>query len=64
MIRRGGMMRLELIVAGFVDGVLTADLVVVAAQAGQTQAPTVEQMRKAVADEFPLPDGVKSELGS
>jgi hypothetical protein len=56
--------RLELIVAGFVGGIITAGLVVVAAQAGQTQAPTVEQMRKAVADEFPLPDGVKSELGS
>jgi 4-carboxymuconolactone decarboxylase len=46
----GGMMRLKLIVAGLVGAVVTAGLVGVAAQAGQPQAPTVEQMRKAVAD--------------
>jgi len=43
-------MRLKLIVAGLVGAVVTAGVVMVAAQAGQTQTPTVEQMRKAVAD--------------
>src|SRR5262245_35959494 len=43
-------MRFRLIVAGLMGAVVTAGVVMVAAQAGQAQTPTVEQMRKAVAD--------------
>ena len=44
-------MRLKLIVAGLIGAALTAGLGgALRAQAGQTQQPTVEQMRKAVAD--------------
>src|SRR5262245_14158644 len=50
MIRRGGNMRLKLFVAGLVGAALTAAVVVAAAQGGQAQVPTIEQMRKAVAD--------------
>ena len=47
-----GMMLLKLIVAGLVGTALSAGLVVVRAQApaGEAREPTVEQMRKAVAD--------------
>jgi hypothetical protein len=61
------------IVAGLVGAVLTAGLAVVAAQVGQTRgvvdlvgtlgAYKLMAMMMVV-DEFPLPDGVKSELGS
>jgi len=43
-------MRFKLIVAGLVGAAVTAGVVMVAAQAGQPQPPTVEQLRKAVAD--------------
>lgn len=43
-------MRFKLIVAGLVGAAMMAGLVAVGAQAGQAQAPTLEQMRKAVAD--------------
>ena len=40
-------MRFKLIVAGLVGAAVTAGVVMVAAQAGQPQPPTVEQLRKA-----------------
>ncbi len=48
--RRGTGCVCKLIVAGLVGAAVAAGVVMVAAQVGQTQTPTLEQMRKAVAD--------------
>src|SRR5678815_2929255 len=47
---REDLMRLELITAGLVGAGVTVGLVAVLAQTPSSQGPTVEQMRKAVAD--------------
>src|SRR5678815_1582129 len=47
---REDLMRLELITAGLVGAGVTVGLVAVLAQTPSGQGPTVEQMRKAVAD--------------